>query len=331
MYPKKVESVSLKDKRENEKIQRREQLKNLIVNKFKSKYAYSSADIEARENYILREVDSLMQNQQWNEKNLVELDKKLLEKYGTSPQWKTSQPLNSRKNSNPSWKSNKPTSELSNRNTMIRAGLNISSQERPAGTSSNGDHRDLGSFRSKDLNRSQVSRRPVDEWDNIVLKDVRRFEEEQKVSILKKQQMKRKVMEDLNTQLQEKRKISKREEELEKELDKQREFVKRNEERRAKEQDLKKTRKNQEERRIMETQIAELERMKKFEKDKDKSQAFMEKEQVEKALQDELKREYKKRQEYHDTCKKQYTENIQLKENVKKQEGIKAKEENEPK
>ena len=64
MYPKKVESVSLKDKRENEKIQRREQLKNLIVNKFKSKYAYSSADIEARENYILREVDSLMQNQQ---------------------------------------------------------------------------------------------------------------------------------------------------------------------------------------------------------------------------------------------------------------------------
>lgn len=64
MYPKKVESVSLKDKRENEKIQRREQLKNLIVNKFKSKYAYSCADIEARENYILREVDSLMQNQQ---------------------------------------------------------------------------------------------------------------------------------------------------------------------------------------------------------------------------------------------------------------------------
>lgn len=64
MYPKKVESVSLKDKRENEKIQRREQLKNLIVNKFKSKYAYSGADIEARENYILREVDSLMQNQQ---------------------------------------------------------------------------------------------------------------------------------------------------------------------------------------------------------------------------------------------------------------------------
>lgn len=64
MYPKKVESVSLKDKRENEKIQRREQLKNLIVNKFKSKYAYSGVDIEARENYILREVDSLMQNQQ---------------------------------------------------------------------------------------------------------------------------------------------------------------------------------------------------------------------------------------------------------------------------
>jgi hypothetical protein len=214
---------------------------------------------------------------------------------------------------------------------MIRAGLNISSQERPAGTSSNADQRDLASFRSKDLNRSQISRRPVDEWDNIVLKDVKRYEEEQKISILKKQQMKRKVMDDLNAQMQEKRKISKREEELEKELDRQREFVKRNEERRAKEQELKKSRKNQEEKRIMETQIAELERMKKFEKDKDKAQAINEKEQVEKALQDELKREFKKKQEYHDTCKKQYIENIQLKETIKKQEGIRAYEENQPK
>ena len=64
MYPKKVESISSKDKRENEKIQRRDQLKNLIINKFKSKYAYTGSDIEARENYIVKEVDLLMQNKQ---------------------------------------------------------------------------------------------------------------------------------------------------------------------------------------------------------------------------------------------------------------------------
>ena len=151
--------------------------------------------------------------------------------------------MNSRKNSNPSRKSNKPTSEFSNRNTMIRAGLNISSQERPVGTSNDGDHMQIASFRSKDLNRSQISRKPVDEWDNIILNDVRRFEEEQKISILKKQQMKRKVMQDLNAQMVEKRKISKREEELEKELERQREFIKHNDERKQKEQELKKTRK----------------------------------------------------------------------------------------
>ena len=138
-------------------------------------------------------------------------------------------------------------SEFSNRNTMIRAGLNISSQERPGGAGSDDDQINLSSFRSKDLNRSQVSRKPMDEWDNIILNDVRRFEEEKKISVLKKQQMKRKVMDDLNAQLQEKRKISKREEELEKELDRQREFIKRNEERRQKEQELKKNRKNDDE------------------------------------------------------------------------------------
>ena len=63
MYPKRVESISLKDKRENEKVHRREQLKNLIVNKFKSKYAYTGLDIDSREKYIVKEVNILMENQ----------------------------------------------------------------------------------------------------------------------------------------------------------------------------------------------------------------------------------------------------------------------------
>ena len=81
----------------------------------------------------------------------------------------------------------------------------------------------------------------------------------------------------------------------------------------------------------METQIAELERIKRFEKDNDKAQAMTEKEQADKALQDELKRENRKRQEYHDTCKKQYIENIQLKEITKREEGMRSKEDNEQK
>ena len=93
-----------------------------------------------------------------------------------------------------------------------------------------------------------------------------------------------------------------------------------------KQKEMVKSRKNAEERKIMETQIAELEKIKRFEKSNEIALAKAEKEQVNKELQDELEREKQKRKDYQDVCQKQYQENIQLKEYMKKQKLKKAKE-----
>mmetsp|Transcript_32187 Transcript_32187/g.36707 ORF Transcript_32187/g.36707 Transcript_32187/m.36707 type:complete len:330 (-) Transcript_32187:12-1001(-) len=160
--------------------------------------------------------------------------------------------------------------------------------------------------------------------------------------------MKRQVMEDLNAQMQEKRKLKRKEEELERSndtgylpkanagyansgrlaggLDKQREYIN-VQDRRVRAQELKNSKKSEVEKRTMETQIAEIERMKKLEKEMERELALKEKRQADKALQDELNREIKKKQENRVAYQKQYQENMQLKEIVKKQEQQKVRNE----
>lgn len=292
-----------------------------------------------------------MEDEQVNEKNLVDLDRKLSAKFGLSVgSKKAGGPANnSRRSSNASHRSKNLMSENSGRSAMIRAGLNISSQERANASSYVSDRKNLASFRSKELNRSYASPKQVDEWDKLIINDVLKFEEEQKASLLKKQQMKRQVMEDLNAQMQEKRKLKRKEEELERSndtgylpkanagyansgrlaggLDKQREYIN-VQDRRVREQELKNSKKSEVEKRTMETQIAEIERMKKLEKEMERELALKEKRQADKALQDELNREIRKKQENRVAYQKQYQENMQLKEIVKKQEQQKVRNEN---
>jgi hypothetical protein len=63
MYPKKANHMSPVDKREKEKIQRREQLKNLIINKFKTKFVYGNSDNEERNRQITKEVNYFIENE----------------------------------------------------------------------------------------------------------------------------------------------------------------------------------------------------------------------------------------------------------------------------
>lgn len=63
MYPKKSCNLSSGDKKETDKMNRRSQLKDLIINKFKSKYATGGGDIEERVRIITDEVSHFILNE----------------------------------------------------------------------------------------------------------------------------------------------------------------------------------------------------------------------------------------------------------------------------
>lgn len=62
MYPKATPS-SVQDRRENEKLQRREQLKDLITKKFQSKYSLGMSDANERNDIIAKEVAYFIENE----------------------------------------------------------------------------------------------------------------------------------------------------------------------------------------------------------------------------------------------------------------------------
>lgn len=319
MYPKKIVDPNVK--REREKEHRKEQLKNLIVNKFRTKYALGLPNADERNQIISDEVNQFIESQKCTEKNLIDLDKKLMAKFGTNQIAKNGATKHSRKASEPSRASSNVGSQQSKRSAMMRAGLNISSQERPMNSSYSKDRNYLsGSFRNSNLNKSYVSPKPVNEWDSIIRNDVKRYEEEQKQHMLKEKQLKRQIMNDLNAQMQEKRRLQREQKEYEKVAQHKLDYINSEQDKRRKQQELWRSRKNEDEKRIMETQIAEAERIKRFEKDKDRAQALNEKKEVDRALEDELKREQKKKKEYQEVCQRQYQDNMLLKQHMKEQE-----------
>lgn len=79
-YPKK-HPVSLKDSERDSKFsQRRDQLKNLLVTKFRGKFGVTGAtDTDWIDNTIRAEVETFLNNEQMTEANLIKLDRKLTE------------------------------------------------------------------------------------------------------------------------------------------------------------------------------------------------------------------------------------------------------------
>jgi hypothetical protein len=295
MYPKKASNSSHEDKREKDKVHRVEQLKSLIVGKFRSKYSFGASNMAERDEIINSLVTNLIENQKTTEKNLIELDKKLCEMFKHEQSEKASVSNVSKRGSKMSIASSIRGSEKSNRSAFAKAGLNISSQERSMNNSYYRDSKRAPMHnRTANLNKSHVSPKNVDEWDNIIMNDVKKFEEEQKLKSLNKQHLKRQVMDDLNKQINEKKRLINRERQLEIELEKKRQNVHHLQEKQATQAEIRKTWKNQEERKIMETQIAEVENMKKLEQYNELRQAKAEKEQVSKALEDDLTRERRK-------------------------------------
>lgn len=62
MYPRRMNMMSPHDKREKERVKRKEQLKHLIINRLKSKYSYGP-DMEERNNIISTEVNLFIENE----------------------------------------------------------------------------------------------------------------------------------------------------------------------------------------------------------------------------------------------------------------------------
>lgn len=301
MYPK-SSPISVNDRREREKMQRREQLKDLIIKKFQSKYSIGVSDSAERNRLITKEVTHFIENEKCTQKNLISLDKKLLDKFGKGGPYETKNKTEkrSRHGSVASKVSSNVGSHMSNRSTIARAGLNISNnQGRDMSNSAYHKMRENlnSSFRHSNLNKSQISPK-VDEWDHIIINDVRQYEEEQKNIAQKRKEMKRKIMDDLNAQMHEKRQLQKRENELEKELEKKRLRVYEIQDKRRKQQELQKSRKNEEEKLNREFQIAEIEKYKRLEKEREKAQAITDKKKIEEYLQAEMDREKKKREDY---------------------------------
>ncbi len=65
------------------KFHKREQLKNIIINKFRGKFGVR-AEVDQADAIIKREVDTLLATEQPTEANLVKLDKKLSKMLGTA-------------------------------------------------------------------------------------------------------------------------------------------------------------------------------------------------------------------------------------------------------
>jgi hypothetical protein len=265
--------------------------------------------------------------QKRTKKNLVELDKGLTAIIKNGQSEKASVSNLSIRGSKLSNTSSIRGSTKSRHSTFAKAGLDISSSEVEANKQQYQDsQRSPRVNRTSNLNRSHVMPKNGDEWDNIIMKDVKKYEEEQKQSILQKQQLKRQTMDDLNKQINEKKRLVKREREIEIELEKKRQNVHHLQDKRATQAEVRKTWKNQEQRKVMETQIAEVENMKRFEHDKELSIAKVEKAEANKACEDEITRNMRKRRENKQEYQKQYQENIELKDHLMKQEQQRRKE-----
>lgn len=300
MYPKKKQTVGSSEKREQDKLHRREQMKNLITSKFQAKYSLGSKNRDERDKIITREVNSLIDSQICTEKNLVALDKKLAKLFEKTPSHKSHRSHASRHSNASAVLSNK-NSEKSKRSAIVKAGADILSQPQDLNRSY---HSKTGSAAmnsySANLNKSLVAPKIPDEWDNLIMNDVKKYEEEQRQTLEQKRKLKQQIMSDLNKQMKEKEMAKKKtqREEIDQEL--KRQNVHQMAEKREKQQEMRKKMKNDEERKIMETQIAELEKVKKFEKYNERAQAQTEKEQVLKALEDEALKEKMKRKEYQE-------------------------------
>jgi len=326
MYPKKKYNNS--EKREKDKFNRREQMKTLLINKFKGKYTFGSANTDERNKIIAKEVSNLIETQICSEKNLLALDKKLEKMFEKDMSEKSHHSKGSRKSSHGSVVMSQKRSEKSRRSAIGRAGEVILSQERDMNKSYSHHEGSVPLYnRTSNLNRTNVTMRSADEWDNIIMNDVMKYEEEQKQLMLEKQKIKRQVMKDLNIQMNEKKKLKQKEKEAELELEKKRQSVQRKEERSMKNTEMIKCRKNKEERKIMESQIAEMDKIKRLGKQNERIRAKVEKDQASKALEEDKNRELQKRKEYQEICQLQYKENLELKEYMKKQEEEKRKKE----
>ncbi|CDW75556.1 UNKNOWN [Stylonychia lemnae] len=91
-YPKQHPSktMPLGDVRTQVKSQKREQIKLMLINKFRLKYnAQKSTDSEEIDQYIREEVENLMSTTQLSEVDLKNLDRKLRQKYGSSADQRT--------------------------------------------------------------------------------------------------------------------------------------------------------------------------------------------------------------------------------------------------
>lgn len=326
MYPKKT-PVDPNEKRERDKLHRREQMKSLLISKFQGKYSFGSKNREERDKIITREVNSLVDSKICSEKHLVELDKKLSNLFDGNNKSEKSHNSKASRHSRVSAAKSGKNSDISKRSAFVRAGADILSREKEmnrSGYSKNGSA--AGYSYTASLNRSLVGPKAPDEWDNLIMNDVKKYEQEQQQTLEKRRKMKQQIMNDLNKQIRDKEALKKKSREEEINMEKKRQNIHHQQEKLEKQKELLKKMKNDEERKIMETQIAELEHHRKFEKHNEKLQAEHEKEQVLRELEDDLEKQKMKKKEYIEVCQRQYKENMELKESLKKREIQRMKE-----
>jgi hypothetical protein len=77
-YPKKHPAASKDTDRETKNSVRREQMKNLLITKFRGKFNVTGGQ-EYTDRLIRSEVETFLNNDQMTEQNLIKLDKKLSE------------------------------------------------------------------------------------------------------------------------------------------------------------------------------------------------------------------------------------------------------------
>jgi hypothetical protein len=182
------------------KLQEREELKGLLVSKFKAKYGKESTFIE-------REVDNFIKNETLTEANLRKLDDRIKNQGGPVPPKRASSVKSASNRSAASARSK--ASAISRQSQKSQKGNPV--EQQPNG-SEFGFRDDLSSDSRSMRSSSYVPENDEDEWAAIIEHDTAAFYEEEQARRRREMENKQKMKRELDRQLAEKNMKMQREE-----------------------------------------------------------------------------------------------------------------------
>eukprot|EP00347_Sterkiella_histriomuscorum_P009483 403341038 len=332
-YPKRHPAVQASTDRDVKQTQRKEQLKNLLITKFRGKYGVNAPSENDQIDVTIRnEVETFLMTEQMTEQNLVKLDKKLTEmlkgKYSSQSRQQRQNSIGATQRIHNLNKDNDYGMNQSMRSSVHSRKSDASSSQRQQSNQSirsrSSVMKDVG---SRIMNNSQNNidannaTGSEDYWNKIIKFNVDQFHKEQEEAKQRVRDNQQRMKEELERQVQESKKV--KELEKRKELD----YVKQVQERgqiesqkeQLKHEEMK--RKLQQEKQVRDMQLRENQTKKDEELRLEKQQEEERRARVEMESKLQQQKEMMKQKQMREFANRQKQENEQMKEITKQQYG----------